>query len=295
MSRYRIEFITPLFSRGAYEQQPEIRPSSIRGQLHWWFRALGGNHHDEKEIFGGIHKGAKASKLVIRVSNVSAHQEEYDRLPHKSGGRAAPLAAFAPGSQFDLHVLTRLKALPDKLQAALDRTVHTWLLLGSLGLRATRAGGSFRWLDGNDKPHYPRSFAEYESTCRGLLKGSRQRFALLPETYDDSEAARLVVSDTLGGPDRRDDSSELSRLNWPLGDVSSRKDQRQDRSRRDRKASPLRFRLVAAENTHRIAAIWDGRSDVTGNNNAHLTGIIQLLAEKKPALGRQLAASTLAD
>ena len=57
---FRLEFITPLFSRGAYEDRPEIRAASIRGQLHAWFRVLGGEPADEKSIFGTVHGDAVA-------------------------------------------------------------------------------------------------------------------------------------------------------------------------------------------------------------------------------------------
>lgn len=33
MTSYRITFTAPLFSKGSYDNQPEIRPPSIRGQL----------------------------------------------------------------------------------------------------------------------------------------------------------------------------------------------------------------------------------------------------------------------
>ncbi|MCL2104631.1 MAG: type III-B CRISPR module RAMP protein Cmr1 [Kiritimatiellaeota bacterium] len=38
----RLSFITPTFLAGANQNTPEIRASSIRGQLRWWFRVLGG-------------------------------------------------------------------------------------------------------------------------------------------------------------------------------------------------------------------------------------------------------------
>ena len=69
MTKYHIRFITPLFSRSMLEDSPEIRPSSIRGQLRWWFRALGGNAIDEKAVFGGILKIA-GSALFERSNSL---------------------------------------------------------------------------------------------------------------------------------------------------------------------------------------------------------------------------------
>lgn len=285
MSTYRLHFITPLFSCGSYTAKPEVRPPSIRGQLHWWFRALGGKYTDEKIIFGGVHGGATASKVVVRVSSVTGDTGSIDTLPHKGGGQASPKAAYQAGTTFELHVLARLGGLPPALQSALDRTLETWLLLGSLGLRSTRAGGNFSWQPLHGAAlQYPKSFEEYEQRCFALIKGAPLKFALLPQLYSAPEAARRVVSDTLGGRDDQPGQNDLARLNDPLGKIG----------RGERKTSPLRFRIVVIGQEFRIAAVWDARMNVTGNRPNDLAGIIKLLAARKPALGGQLAASALA-
>ena len=287
MRTYRLEFITPLFSRGSYEDRPEVRPPSIRGQLHWWFRALGGNATDEKAIFGGVHGGATASKVVVRVSSLVGTTGSVNTLPHKNGAHASPKAAYQIGTKFDLHILSRLGGLDSRLQSALDRTLETWLLLGTLGLRSTRAAGSFRWetipplSEASLKP--PVDFAAFEARCQELLHGAPLRFALLGQNYSAAEQARRVVSDTLGGRDDNQAQNDLYDLRDPLGKISN-----------GRKTSPLRFRIVGIGNAFRIAAVWDARMAVTGNRPADLAGIINLLKQRKPALGEQLAASGLA-
>jgi len=284
MSRYRIEFFTPLFSRGAYEDRPEVRPSSIRGQLHWWFRALGGRFEDEKTIFGSVHKGATASRIVVRVSNVEGSTGKFAALSHKQGGQANPRMAYAPGTAFSLHVLRRLAPLTSAQHATFQRSLEAWLLLGTLGLRSTRAGGSFHWAtDGEDGPAYPTSFDGYETRCRSVLQSAPLKFAMLKQPYDDAEHARRVVSDTLGGRDDMAGQSDLGKLHDPLGKVFG-----------GRKTSPLRFRIVGCEGRFRIAAVWDNRREVTGNSESDLRGVIKLLADRKPALGQQLAESSLA-
>ena len=287
MSTYRLEFITPLFSRGSYEDKPEVRPASIRGQLHWWFRALGGNYTDEKTIFGGVHGGATASKVVVRVSSVEGTTGSVNTLPHKGGGQASPKAAFQIGTQFDLHILYRLGGLDERLRAALERTLETWFLLGTLGLRSTRGAGSFRWSPvsppSDDHPQPPTDFKSYEIRCKQLLEKAPLRFALLAQSYPLAEQARRVVSDTLGGRDDGHGANDLALLHDPLGKIG----------RGERKTSPLRFRIVGIGSEFRISAIWDARTAVTGNRPADLAGIIRLLDARKPALGRQLADSTL--
>lgn len=289
MSAYRLEFITPLFSRGSYEDRPEVRPASIRGQLHWWFRALGGNATDEKAIFGGVHGGATASKVVVRVSSLVGTTGSVNTLPHKNGAQASPKAAYQIGTKFDLHILSRLGGLDKRLQSALDRTLETWLLLGTLGLRSTRAAGSFRWEAipplGNGSFRSPADFGAFEVRCQELLRGAPLRFALLDQNYSAAEQARRVVSDTLGGRDDNQGQNDLSLLHDPLGKIGRRG---------ERKTSPLRFRIVGIGTQFRIAAVWDARTVVTGNRPGDLPGIISLLKQRKPALGAQLAASALA-
>ena len=283
MSTYRIEFITPLFSRGAYEDRPEVRPASIRGQLHWWFRALGGRPQDENAIFGSVHGGATASKIVIRVSSIVGNTGRVNTLPHKNGDQAGPKAAFQVGTHFDLHVLTRLGGLSSSLMSAFDRALESWLLLGTLGLRSTRAAGSFRWEPLGANLRAPTDFAAYKARCAKLLEKARLRFALLGQSYSNAEKARRVVSDTLGGRNDHRGQSDLADLRDPLGKIIG-----------GRKTSPLRFRVVNAGDQFRIAAVWDDRTEVTGNHPSDLAGIIKLLQQHKPALGDQLADSGLA-
>ncbi|MGV3771291.1 MAG: type III-B CRISPR module RAMP protein Cmr1 [Verrucomicrobiales bacterium] len=300
MITYNIEFITPQFSRGAYDDRPEVRASSIRGQLHWWFRLLGGNAAEEKAIFGGVHGGAVASKVVVRVSNVEAQGEWIPTLPHKPPGRTpqdgpnAPRAGFRSGSSFQLSILYRLGGL-GQFQEKFNRTLEAWLLMGSLGLRTTRAAGSFQWSEGEESPFTcPASFEDYELRCRSLLKNAGIRFGLLDQTYSDSNTPLRLAADTIGGPRGANDWPGLDRLNWPLGNVGTRDQPSQFPRAPKRKTSLLRFRLVRIGNLYRLAALWDARENVTGNRLQDLKGLIALLAQRKPELGDQLGRSGLA-
>ena len=272
MTSFRLTFLTPLFSRGAYDTQAEVRPPSIRGQLHWWFRALGNGHAMEKEIFGGVHGGATASRIVTRVSGVDGQQATLDTLPHKDGGQASPKACFKPGASFDLHVSERLGGLAGKREEAFQKALETWLLLGTLGLRATRAAGSFDWvpLDNGPIAAPPSTPEAYRDRCRVLLRGAQLRFSLLAEDFPSADGARTVISDTLGGRDDREGKDSLARINHPLGRVNG-----------GRKTSPLRFRIVRFGESYRIAAVWDDREAVTKNQHGDLEAVINLLSKNK--------------
>jgi hypothetical protein len=69
-------------------------------------------------------------------------------LPHKQGGQASPQAAFQPGARFRLDVFSRFGPLDSQLQRKVENALEVWLLLGALGLRANRGGGSVWPADG---------------------------------------------------------------------------------------------------------------------------------------------------
>jgi len=117
------------------------------------------------------------------------------------------------------------------------------------------------------------------------------RFALLPDAFEAAEDARCVVSDTLGGPNNSGDYVDLRNLHWALGDVASRKQQNQDPTRKDRKTSPLRFRITQLGGAFHIAAVWDKRSAVTGNQPDDFKAVVDLLASRGKEIGRLLQAA----
>ena len=207
-----LEFITPLFSHGATDQ-PEIRPASIRGQLHAWFRIVGGDIEAERRVFGGIkHRKTDegkmpscdrtmASKVVVRVAEVNPKglPRELPTLPHKTGGKAAPRKAYDAGTTCRVMIQDRLGGLSQADEAIFNRAIDAWLLMGTLGFRATRAAGSFVWSD--ESFPMPNNPLEYQDFCRDLLDevDAKAKVAVLDHDYPSSELARCDVSDSIGG------------------------------------------------------------------------------------------------
>jgi CRISPR/Cas system CMR-associated protein Cmr1 (group 7 of RAMP superfamily) len=168
-----IKFLTPMFCRGAYQDTPELRAPSIRGMVRWWFRALGGTRDEEKEIFGGLNRfgertrgKAIASRLVVRVSSLQTKRAVPDplTLPHKQARQGSPQAAFAAGGRFLVQVSSRLGGLSPGLAQKVTRSLEVWLLLGALGLRANRAGGSVWPADGS-APQTPAALRQRLDQC----------------------------------------------------------------------------------------------------------------------------------
>lgn len=263
---YHIGIITPCFCRGMDNRDnalPEIRPSSIRGQLRHWHRMLIQNPISEKDLFGGIGgKNAVSSRVVIRVADVRGPQPSMAyTLPHKINegkGRAASKGSFPPGTQFSMQVLDRREGLNENQQRELLLTIEAWLLMGGLGLRVTRAAGSLDW-DG-----CPRDVANFKQRTNELIRGSKTKVAVL-DKVDEPENLRFIASDTIGGWQDRTGKDDLRRLNYPLGNSSPRK------------TSPLRFTVRRFQDGHRLVAIWDGL--VAGRFPGH--DLIRALQNKK--------------
>jgi hypothetical protein len=201
--------------------------------VRWWFRALGGTPDEEKAAFGGMKRFGRrlgdevvASHLVFRVSRVTATKASPDpaTLPHKQGRQASPQAAFAPGGTFHLEVLSRLRSLDDALTAKVRNALEIWTLLGAIGLRANRAGGSI-WPLGDNAP---RSASELRARLTQLQCSWPVRLA--DEKLGDQLAAlRAAATDTISEP------------RWVFG-----------AARDGRLASPLKLKLVRLDGRLRL-------------------------------------------
>lgn len=165
---YTLEIITPCFCAGADQSKAEIRAASIRGQLRWWFRVLGGFkslafqsvQEQETFIFGSAANDEGAAgilRLQIDATRLVSNKKDGQQLGHANFSDPAfltfPIQSREKNRQktsdasrgvietgkFDLTVISRASA-----SFALD--IHALLVvfgnLGSLGFRARRAMGA---------------------------------------------------------------------------------------------------------------------------------------------------------
>lgn len=293
-----LTFLTPLFSRGAYEDAPEIRPPSIRGQLHHWVRQLGAPPPVERDIFGSVHANfgghalkPAASRLVVRVAGLpqpgTTPGSWLPTLPHKPGGANprnapnAPRAALPAGTTATVQFIERLGGMSPETKSWAQRAIYAWLLAGSLGLRATRGGGSLHW-----EKQAPEE-ARYLEQLRKVLLNAPLRWALLDRVFPDAEAARRVITDTIS-------HQALDRLGYPLGAVR----QGAGDPAPARKTSPLRLTVRRFTGGFRILALWDQRAQITGNQLDQLRAAVEMMAQGTPQsrpteIGRLLHQSTL--
>jgi hypothetical protein len=164
---YTLEIITPCFCAGADPAQAEIRAPSIRGQLRWWFRVIGGSAAEESDLFGSAagDEGV-GSSLRIAIADfkrgpswpppsieqssaenytwhfASASGKPANAGPKVTGPRWQPKGALPPGTTFNLR-LTQIRPLKPQVQDKLDLALNAFLCFGTLGLRATRGLGAY--------------------------------------------------------------------------------------------------------------------------------------------------------
>jgi CRISPR-associated protein Cmr1 len=163
---YKLDIITPCFCGGAEaEKQAEIRPASIRGQLRWWFRVLGGfkslapmDLRDQEDMIFGSAAGDEgtAGKLMVRVSGLApstiiaddrqmnaapGSERGYLLFPLRGRGRGVfnESATTVSPPNFTLHLLCRGNSV---LGADLQALAVVFAGLGALGFRSRRAMGA---------------------------------------------------------------------------------------------------------------------------------------------------------
>ncbi len=170
---YNLTFITPCFCAGADQAAAEIRAPAIRGQLRWWFRALGGTAEMEGRLFGSVAENkAGASIVMLRTrliqqgipwppfpmkmgtdgayiwyfASVASDKKRWWKTPPGKGnqppGSLNPLGHLPPGSRFELQITLR-KALPQKEEALWQDTLEATLRFGGVGMRSTRGMGAW--------------------------------------------------------------------------------------------------------------------------------------------------------
>lgn len=138
---FEVETITPMFLAGADQGKPELRATSIKGLLRFWWRALQSEsdlellRKRESQIFGSSDEKIGGSKFSLRVSTTVPATEKFSPVPHSST-KTFKFIGIAPGHKFD--ILLTSKNDTDEFGNILEIT----LLLGGLGRRSRRGFGS---------------------------------------------------------------------------------------------------------------------------------------------------------
>lgn len=243
---YDLEIITPCFCAGADPAQAEIRAPSIRGQLRWWFRVLGGSKKDEAYLFGSVSgdENSNSSSVRITVSDFKKgpiwspptidqySPQNYTWHFAAASGKLANAGPKATGPRWQQHglippkstfriTITILRSIEKVTQDRFWLAVDAFLAFGTLGLRSTRGLGAVACATS-------RSWKELISPLEhaGFTIAVRQQ----PETFPTWESALRDWSSWLRYKFRKEHKAERFSS---LGGIIPR-----------RQASAVRFRPV---------------------------------------------------
>jgi CRISPR/Cas system CMR-associated protein Cmr1 (group 7 of RAMP superfamily) len=261
MKTYKLKFITPCFCGGASPTVAEIRVPSIRGELRWWFRCLGGSLEQEERIFGSVRDRPVSSSLLIRVASVGRNPVNYAptyvkpddpgnylhywlTAPNSRGesrmwsippdgkrkGSIREESQVAPGSSFDL-VIHRHRLGDDDAERLLTQAILCLLNFGCIGFRKTRGFGAWA-LPPEELP----TLLELQELLKNLPTGFSHKLA--PATNADSLQVLRQVETRLKANKRDETGLRFNHKaddKTPLGYSLGSK----------RQASAVRFRPVA--------------------------------------------------
>lgn len=281
---YHINFLTPCFCAGADQQKAELRAASIRGQLRWWFRALGGSREEESELFGCVHGDkVQASQISVRVLKQpqNGQPDWFQKIPKQGADplvylwgffcgrtqRLQPTGAIPPDSKAEIEIL--LKSPPT---SKLQQTLRTFFSIGALGFRTTRAAGALT------SDEYALNMEKWRELTT-ILKNAGFQVALLQRSFTDwralaYEAGSLLKNKLRGRAGLGISAGQGGGKPNPLG------------SAKPRQASVLHLRPVRIDGTLRLALIEAPHHRILGEDakeaHANRGPILDLLVRHKP-------------
>jgi hypothetical protein len=199
--------LTPCFSGtalGKYDDHAEMRVPAVRGHIRFWHRVLFAAA-DANTVWGSTDGGeGQGSRVALRlVGDVPRDQEQPEPklLPHKDNpNHRGPRPALKVGGTFTLQLQRLVGCTSDDWDHA-QNALRLWLLVGSVGLRSSRAAGSVWPINPSapQPPWVPRDASGLSQVLRDLGLASWS-VALIGEKDGPAEAKlRETASDTIQG------------------------------------------------------------------------------------------------
>ena len=146
---YEISLLTPMAMYGV--KGPDLRSSSIRGIMRYWWRAIQYETNIDKLLereeafFGGIQKIKGKSKIRINVDIDNLFLQTYKVLPHKDQGSMKMLDASKENKNL-LNITTSASInLSDSEWDYYQKILELTLLLSGFGRRTRRGFGAVQW------------------------------------------------------------------------------------------------------------------------------------------------------
>ncbi|MGC8742511.1 MAG: type III-B CRISPR module RAMP protein Cmr1 [Verrucomicrobiia bacterium] len=286
---FTIHFLTPCFCGGANPSKAEIRPSEIRGQLRWWFRALGGLRDEEETIFGGAAGNTgKASSIIVRCERTGTtannkNKDWYNKIP-KDGvkpityllgffcGRTNRLTengGIAPEETAKIFITFR-RELSELLNKKLDLALRAFFSIGAFGFRTTRTAGAFY------SDEYRLNLQKWEDLKKDLESRGFNIYLFEKEFSTWIELCRFAGEKLKAIRKEPELKPEDGKRSSPIGSADPRQ------------TSALHFRPVLIDSKLRLALIEAPHNRVVGNRAKKLPrdkkSILNYLEQKEPSI-----------
>ena len=180
--KLNLEFVTPCFLGGADSKRAELRASSFKGMIRYWWRVLYGAKYGNKilekenEIFGSASdETSHASNVRIEVSNISENACEITGFPkgkkidvtHNGRKRQINILDYlaygkyeyvkGPGNQYTAsHIKAGTKfslkiACKKEYAEEIFNAVYALIEYGGIGSRCRNGFGSMRFIESSRK------------------------------------------------------------------------------------------------------------------------------------------------
>lgn len=139
----KYETLTPMFLTGADNKTPEFRIPSLKGVMHYWWRAV--QHADnldvmrnlEGQLFGSSDTEIGGSKFRLIADVLRQNNDKEAMLPHKFGSARAKSSCFK--GSFSIKIVSRNPQICRQAVAVAELSA----ILGGLGKRSRRGFGSY--------------------------------------------------------------------------------------------------------------------------------------------------------
>ena len=193
---FPFQLLTDCFSgtaEGKNADHSVLRVPPIRGHIRLWHSKVFGAPSCN-EIWGSTAGEGAGSRVGIRLVEIPNRSSEKSQiLPHKNQGAQRSVPA---GTSATLE-LTRLPLCTNDQWNKAQRATKLWLLLGTLGLRSSRAAGSFWPIHAPDQPWVPKTVQELVNTLADLGRANYSVALIGKGLGKDAQTLRATASDTV--------------------------------------------------------------------------------------------------
>jgi CRISPR-associated protein Cmr1 len=219
------EIVTPMFIGDADQKATAMRPTSIKGALRFWWRALNGHlslselAKEEARLFGSTKGGGVFSlaveqkNIITKPLNITSNKNPADNeklnvsqiSPHAYllGQGLSDRNAIIEG-KFTITILfnpktTGVDQQEEKDRQQIKRSLQLFGILGALGSRARHGWGSVSMTTVSDTKDIsiPKTKEEYQQLLQSFLNG---KTPLLPDFTAFSSKSRIDISGSHKNP-----------------------------------------------------------------------------------------------